>query len=184
MPCFLLIVKGEEDPQAGGASMLYEELQRVKVPMRPSARLDLDTAHVFCQWQCCLQMGLYLNQLLSTPLPEPDLTQLYSGSLVHGLCQQLVASTSAESLLNMCPKAKQLYEHLFNATRSYAPAELFLPKAQSNSKKRRQKKKVANQSKNKVVTTSDTRQWYDRNNRFGLLMVESLEEHVETSELE
>ncbi|XP_005074899.1 protein asteroid homolog 1 isoform X1 [Mesocricetus auratus] len=175
---------GEEDPQAGGASMLYEELQRVKVPMRPSARLDLDTAHVFCQWQCCLQMGLYLNQLLSTPLPEPDLTQLYSGSLVHGLCQQLVASTSAESLLNMCPKAKQLYEHLFNATRSYAPAELFLPKAQSNSKKRRQKKKVANQSKNKVVTTSDTRQWYDRNNRFGLLMVESLEEHVETSELE
>lgn len=112
------------------------------------------------------------------------LNRLYSGSLVHGLCQQLVASTSAESLLNMCPKAKQLYEHLFNATRSYAPAELFLPKAQSNSKKRRQKKKVANQSKNKVVTTSDTRQWYDRNNRFGLLMVESLEEHVETSELE
>ncbi|XP_041533346.1 protein asteroid homolog 1 isoform X2 [Microtus oregoni] len=175
---------GEEDPQAGGAKVLYEELQRVKAPMQPGARLDLDTAHVFCQWQCCLQMGLYLNQLLCTPLPEPDLTQLYSGSLVHGLCQQLLASTSAESFLSMCPEAKQLYEHLFNATKSYAPAELFVPKTQSNSKKRRQKKKVASQSKNKVVTTSDSRHWYDRSNRFGLLMVESLEEHLETSELE
>ncbi|XP_052574884.1 protein asteroid homolog 1 isoform X2 [Peromyscus californicus insignis] len=175
---------GEEGSRAGGAKTLYEELQRVKTPTRPGARLDLDTAHVFCQWQCCLQMGLYLNQLLSTPLPEPDLTQLYSGSLVHGLCQQLLASTSAESLLNMCPEAKQLYEHLFNATRSYAPAELFLPKTQSNSKKRRQKKKAGSQSKNQVVTTSNTRHWGDRGNRFGLLMVESLEEHVETSELE
>ncbi|XP_059124493.1 protein asteroid homolog 1 isoform X3 [Peromyscus eremicus] len=175
---------GEEDPRAGGAKTLYEELQRVKTPTRPGARLDLDTAHVFCQWQCCLQMGLYLNQLLSTPLPEPDLTQLYSGSLVHGLCQQLLASTSAESLLNMCPEAKQLYEHLFNATRSCAPAELFLPKTQSNSKKRRQKKKAGSQSKNQEVTTSNTRHWGDRSNRFGLLMVESLEEHVETSELE
>nr|XP_048272879.1 protein asteroid homolog 1 isoform X2 [Myodes glareolus] len=176
---------GEEDPRAAGAKVLYEALQRVKAPMQPGARLDLDTAHVFCQWQCCLQMGLYLNQLLSTPLPEPDLTQLYNGSLVHGLCQQLLASTSAESLLSMCPEAKQLYEHLFNATRSYAPAELFVPKAQSNSKKRRKKKKVASQSKNKVVTTSHSRHWYDRSNRFGLLMVESLEEHLEeTSELE
>lgn len=184
MLCFLLIVKGEEGPRAGGAKTLSEEFQRVKTATRPGARLDLDTAHVFCQWQSCLQMGLYLNQLLSTPLPEPDLTQLYSGSLVHGLCQQLLASTSAESLLNMCPEAKQLYEHLFNATRSYAPAELFLPKTQSNSKKRRQKKKAGSQSKSQVVTTSNTRHWGDRSNRFGLLMVESLEEPVETSELE
>ncbi|KAL1781842.1 asteroid-like 1 isoform X1 [Sigmodon hispidus] len=175
---------GEEDSRTGGAKMLYEELQRVKAPMQPGAKLDLDTAHIFCQWQSCLQMGLYLNQLLSIPLPEPDLTQLYSGSLVHGLCQQLLASTPAESLLSMCPEAKQLYEHLFNATRSYAPKELFLPKAKSNSKKRRQKKKVASQSKNKVVTTSDTSYWCNRSNRFGLLMIESLEEHVETSQLE
>ena len=112
------------------------------------------------------------------------LNRLYSGSLVHGLCQQLLATTSAESILSMCPEAKQLYEHLFNATKSYAPAELFVPKTQSNSKKRRQKKKVARQSKNTVVTTSDSKHWYDRSNRFGLLMVESLEEHLETSELE
>uniref|UniRef100_A0A8C6QF68 Asteroid homolog 1 n=1 Tax=Nannospalax galili TaxID=1026970 RepID=A0A8C6QF68_NANGA len=167
---------GKEDPRAG-AKMLYEEFQKVKESARPSARLDLDTAHIFCQWQCCLQMGMYLNQLLSTPLPEPDLTRLYSGSLVHGLCQSL-ASTSVESLLSMCPEVKQLYEHLFNATRSYAPAELFLPKGKSNSKKGGQKKKIT------VGTTSDTRNWYEGSNRFGLLMTENLEEHIEASELE
>lgn len=63
----------EKAVRGGGAETLCEELQRVKAP--PGTRLDLDTAHVFCQWQCCLQMGLYLNQLLSTPLPEPDLTR-------------------------------------------------------------------------------------------------------------
>ncbi|XP_055485458.1 protein asteroid homolog 1 isoform X2 [Psammomys obesus] len=170
---------GKEDPRVHGAKMLYEELQQVKVPMRPGTRLDLDTAHVFCQWQSCLQMGLYLNQLLSAPLPEPDLTRLYNGSLVHGLCQRLPASTSADSLLSMCPEAKQLYECLFSTTSSCAPAELFLPKAKSNSKSRRRKKKVAS-----LQTTSDAKPWHDRSNRFGLLMVESLEEHVENSELE
>ncbi|XP_046956094.1 protein asteroid homolog 1 isoform X2 [Lynx rufus] len=174
----------KEDLREDGARMLYEEFQRVKEQTRPGTRLDLDTAHIFCQWQCCLQMGMYLNQLLSAPLPEPDLTRLYSGSLVHGLCRQLLTSTSVESLLNMCPEAKQLYEHLFNATRSYASAELFLPKGKSNSKKKRQKKQGTSWSKNRVGTTSDTKCWYEGSNRFGLLTVENLEEHIELSELE
>lgn len=72
---FGLFYVDSEDPRRGGAKMLYEELQQVKAAMRPGPRLDLDTAHVFCQWQSCLQMGLYLNQLLSTPLPEPNLIQ-------------------------------------------------------------------------------------------------------------
>ncbi|XP_030185485.1 protein asteroid homolog 1 isoform X2 [Lynx canadensis] len=174
----------KEDLREDGARMLYEEFQRVKEQTRPGTRLDLDTAHIFCQWQCCLQMGMYLNQLLSAPLPEPDLTRLYSGSLVHGLCRQLLTSTSVESLLSMCPEAKQLYEHLFNATRSYASAELFLPKGKSNSKKKRQKKQGTSWSKNRVGTTSDTKCWYEGSNRFGLLTVENLEEHIELSELE
>nr|KAF6473220.1 asteroid-like protein 1 [Rousettus aegyptiacus] len=173
-----------EGLQKDGAKMLYEEFQRMKEQTRPGTRLDLDTAHIFCQWQCCLQMGMYLNQLLSSPLPEPDLTRLYSGSLMHGLCQRLLTSTSVESLLSMCPEAKQLYEHLFSATKSYAPAELFLPKSKSNSKKRRQKKQGSSRSKNRVGTVSDTRCWYELNNRFGLLMVENMEEHTEASELE
>lgn len=113
-----------------------------------------------------------------------SLNSLYSGSLMHGLCQRLLTSTSVESLLSMCPEAKQLYEHLFSATKSYAPAELFLPKSKSNSKKRRQKKQGSSRSKNRVGTVSDTRCWYELNNRFGLLMVENMEEHTEASELE
>ncbi|XP_045712620.1 protein asteroid homolog 1 [Phyllostomus hastatus] len=174
----------KEDLREDGAKRLCEEFQRVKEQTRLGTRLDLDTAHIFCQWQCCLQMGVYLNQLLSTPLPEPDLTRLYSGSLVHGLCRQLLTSTSVESLLSVCPAAKQLYEHLFNATRAYAPAELFLPKSKSNSKKKRQKKQGTSQSKSRVVTTSNSRHWYEGNNRFGVLMVEDMEEHTEASKLE
>lgn len=180
----LFLYLDKEDLREDGAKMLYEEFQRVKEQTRPGTRLDLDTAHIFSQWQCCLQMGVYLNQLLSTPLPEPDLTRLYSGSLVHGLSRQLLTTTSAESLLSMCPEAKQLYDHLFNATRSHAPAELFLPKGKSNPPKKRQKKRGTSWSKNRLGATSDTRCWYEGSNRFGLLMVENLEEHIETSEFE
>ncbi|XP_019789952.1 single-strand DNA endonuclease ASTE1 isoform X3 [Tursiops truncatus] len=176
----MIISPDEEAPQGGGAEMLYEELQRVKA--QPGLRLDLDTAHVFCQWQCCLQMGLYLNQLLSTPLPEPDLTRLYSGSLVHGLCQQLLTSASVESLLHVCPEAQQLYEHMFSATRSCAPAELVLPKGKT--KKRRQKKRRTPWSENRVGTTLNARSWHEGGNRFELLMVGTLEEHMEAAELE
>lgn len=112
------------------------------------------------------------------------MNSLYSGSLVHGLCRHLLTSTSVESLLSMCPAAKQLYEHLFNATRSYAPAELFLQKGKSNSKKKKQKKQGTNWSKNRVGTISGTRCQYEASNRFALLMVENMEEHIEASELE
>lgn len=112
------------------------------------------------------------------------LSRLYSGSLVHGLSRQLLTTTSAESLLSMCPQAKQLYDHLFNATRSHAPAELFLPKGKSNPPKKRQKKRGTSWSKNRLGATSDTRCWYEGSNRFELLMVENLEEHIETSEFE
>ncbi|XP_043330354.1 protein asteroid homolog 1 isoform X6 [Cervus canadensis] len=163
----------EKAVRGGGAETLCEELQRVKAA--PGTRLDLDTAHVFCQWQCCLQMGLYLNQLLSMPLPEPDLTRLYSGSLVHGLCRQLLTSASVESLLRLCPEAQQLYGHLFNATRSCAPAELFLPKGRLNPKRRKQKKSGISSSENRVGTTLNARSWHEGSNRFELLMVETLE---------
>lgn len=172
----------EEALRGGGAKMLYEELQRVKA-QPPGQGLDLDAAHVFCQWQSCLQMGLYLNQLLSSPLPEPDLPRLYSGRLVHGLCRQLLTAASVESLLSACPEAQQLYEQLFNAMRSYAPAELFLPKGKSTSKKKRQKKQGNSLSKNRVGTALDARGWHERSNRFGPLMVGTLEEHTDGSEL-
>ncbi|XP_032345331.1 protein asteroid homolog 1 isoform X2 [Camelus ferus] len=164
-----------------GALALCEELQGARAP--PGPGLDLDAAHTFCQWQCCLQMGLYLNQLLAAPLLEPDLTCVYSGSLAHGLCHRLLTSASAEGLLRGCPEAQQLYECLIHATRSCAPAELFLPKSKSNSKKKRQKKQGSSGSKNRVGAISDMGNWYEGGNRFGLLMVENLEGCMEASEL-
>ncbi|XP_007935600.1 protein asteroid homolog 1 [Orycteropus afer afer] len=174
----------KEDVREDGAKMLYKEFHRVREQARLRRRLDLDTAHVFCQWQCCLQMVVYLNQLLSAPLPEPDLTRVYSGTLVHGLCQELRASTSVETLLSMCPEAKQLYEHMFNAMQLHAPPELFLPKGKSNSKKKRRKKPSTNCPKSRVGTTSGHRCWSKGSNRFGLLTAENLEEHTEPPESE
>lgn len=56
-------------------SVAYNQFLKWKEKKLPSEEFDLDTAHSFCQWQCCLQMGLYLNQLLSAPLAEPDLSR-------------------------------------------------------------------------------------------------------------
>ncbi|KAM6223859.1 single-strand DNA endonuclease ASTE1 [Rhynchocyon petersi] len=177
------IADGPEDAagQAAGARRLCTELLSVKARMRGSRRLDVDSAQVFSQWQSCLQMGLYLNQLLCTPLPEPDLTRLYSGSLVHGLSQELPLSASTESLLSLCPQAKQLYEHLLCALQASAPPELFSPKEKARSKTKRQKKKGS--SKNKVRTSPSSGCMYEGSNRFKVLMVENVAEVMEASHL-
>ncbi|XP_049622519.1 protein asteroid homolog 1 [Suncus etruscus] len=166
-----------------GAKKLYSELQSVKARAWRGEKLDLSVCHAFCQWQCCLQMGLYLNQLLSNPLPEPDLTRVYSGSLVHELCRQLLLSTSVESVLSVCPEAKRLYELLFNAAKFYAPAELFLPKSKANPKKKRSKKQGTRRSKNKTGNLSDSQSYYNGSNRFRILTAESLEDRIEAVEL-
>ncbi|XP_006883384.1 PREDICTED: protein asteroid homolog 1 [Elephantulus edwardii] len=168
--------KGEDAVQVPGAQRLKEELLSVKARTRMSGWLDVASAHTFCQWQSCMQMGLYLNQLLSTPLAEPDLTRLYSGSLVHGLCRELTAS-STDRLLSLCPEAKQLYGHLFCALQSSAPPEFSSPKGKSRSKK---KKKG---TKNRGRATSSTGCQYEGGNRFKVLMVENLEEMTEASQL-
>lgn len=185
-PLEAMVHNPERLQEEAGARKLCAEFQRVKqqTQTQPRRRLDVDVAHVFCQWQSCLQMGLYLNQLLSSPFPEPDLTRLYSGSLVHGLCQQLLASVSVESLLSKCPEVQRLYQQLFSATKSYAPAELFLPKGKSSSRKKKRKKQDTSQSKNRVESTSDTTSWHDESNRFGVLMAENSEEHIEATGLE
>uniref|UniRef100_A0ABM5GPN4 Single-strand DNA endonuclease ASTE1 isoform X2 n=1 Tax=Pogona vitticeps TaxID=103695 RepID=A0ABM5GPN4_9SAUR len=54
--------------------IVHEQFCKWKEKKSQKASLELDTAHIFCQWQCCLQMGLYLNQLLCNPLPEPELS--------------------------------------------------------------------------------------------------------------
>lgn len=110
--------------------------------------------------------------------------RLYCGSLVHGLCRQLLASASVDGLLSLCPEAKQLYEQLFSATQHCAPAELLLPKSQSNSKKKKRKKRGASRSEKQVEATPGTMGRWGGSNRFGLLTAEDPEGQTEASELE
>ncbi|XP_040908776.1 protein asteroid homolog 1 [Toxotes jaculatrix] len=86
---------------------------------RPGERrgLDVGAAHSFSQWQACLWSALCLNHLLLLPLPEPRLSWLFSGTLVHGLLGYLKGGRSAESLLAGGSLSTQLYFSLLDAVR-------------------------------------------------------------------
>ncbi|XP_065327076.1 protein asteroid homolog 1 [Pelmatolapia mariae] len=88
--------------------------------VRPGERrgVDIGMAHSFSQWQACLWSALCLNQLLLLPLPEPHLSWLFSGTLVHGLVRYLKGGRDAESLLPRGSLSAQLYSSLLNAVRN------------------------------------------------------------------
>uniref|UniRef100_A0A3B4FK35 Protein asteroid homolog 1-like n=1 Tax=Pundamilia nyererei TaxID=303518 RepID=A0A3B4FK35_9CICH len=88
--------------------------------VRPGERrgVDIGMAHSFSQWQACLWSALCLNQLLLLPLPEPHLSWLFSGTLVHGLVRYLKGGRNAESLLPGGSLSAQLYSSLLNAVRN------------------------------------------------------------------
>ncbi|KAM3597110.1 uncharacterized protein V6R79_026150 [Siganus canaliculatus] len=93
-------------------------LDRLRV--RPGERrgLDIGVAHSFSQWQACLWSALCLHQLLLLPMPEPHLSWLFSGTLVHGLYRYLKGGQAAESLLFKGPLSGQLYSSLLDAVRN------------------------------------------------------------------
>uniref|UniRef100_A0A8B9NVU7 Uncharacterized protein n=1 Tax=Apteryx owenii TaxID=8824 RepID=A0A8B9NVU7_APTOW len=131
---------------------------------------DLDAAHSFCQWQCCLQMGFYLNQILSSPLPEPDLTRLYSGTLVHRLCQELKSAPSAENVFSLSPKMTQFYQDLLNTVNSTVPPDFFQKKTKTKSESCK-KKKACNKTKASRCAIPETQPLCD-GNRFASLRVD------------
>ena len=47
--------------------------------------LNMEVAHGFAQMQSCLIAAMHLNAVLDRPYPEPDITSIYSGRLVHCL---------------------------------------------------------------------------------------------------
>ncbi|NWV81481.1 ASTE1 protein, partial [Dasyornis broadbenti] len=124
----IIIVSGElqriiDDPDptvlhAEDDNVAYKEFLKWKEKKLQNTNFDLDAAHSFCQWQCCLQMGLYLNQLLGTPLSEPDLSRLYTGTLVHRLYQELKSAPSVENPFILSPEMAQLYLVLLNTVES------------------------------------------------------------------
>ncbi|XP_068188474.1 single-strand DNA endonuclease ASTE1 [Antennarius striatus] len=91
-----------------------------KLRLRPGSRrgLDVGVAHSLSQWQACVWSALCLNQLLLLPIPEPHLSWLFSGTLIHGFVSYLKGGRAAESLLVGGSLSRQLYFSLMEAVRS------------------------------------------------------------------
>ncbi|CAI5666137.1 unnamed protein product [Oreochromis niloticus] len=66
-------------------------------------------AHAFSQWLCCMRQSLHLNQLLCSPLPEPQCARLYCGPLLHRLADE---DTIEEVQTTLRGEKKALYENL------------------------------------------------------------------------
>ncbi|XP_007438593.1 protein asteroid homolog 1 [Python bivittatus] len=158
------------DPQVSHAEVnkiVHDQFLKWKEKKSPKDALELDAAHTFCQWQCCLQAGLYLNQLLCSPLPEPDLTRLYNGTLVHRLYHELKSSSTPENLLSASPKIYQLYCNMVQIVKDSTPPGFFQKK---KSKSQRKKDKKVNQLPDtRESTAMDTLPSCSVNNRFAIL---------------
>ncbi|XP_031432797.1 protein asteroid homolog 1-like [Clupea harengus] len=76
---------------------------------------DLEAAHTYSQWQGCMKDSYRLNQLLCLPLPEPELSRLYCGPLVHQAALRLRKGVTPESWLRAGPIAMQLFRDLKDA---------------------------------------------------------------------
>ncbi|XP_009082896.1 PREDICTED: protein asteroid homolog 1-like [Acanthisitta chloris] len=176
----LMIVSGElhritEDPDstvlcAEDDSIAYNEFLKWKEKKLQSNNFDLEAAHSFCQWQCCLQMGLYLNQLLCTPLSEPDLSRLYTGTLVHRLYQELKSTPSVENLFSLSPRMTQLYQVLLNTVESTLSPDFF--QKTSKTRSRSCKKKTSNKKNTAIRCAVPETQHLCTVNRFASLGVD------------
>ncbi|KAJ8273164.1 hypothetical protein GJAV_G00098270 [Gymnothorax javanicus] len=98
-----------------GMQAACDRLGRLRVRVGERRGLNLAVAHACCQWQSCLQMSIYLNGLLSCPLPEPECAWLYSGTFVHGAVKEIRGGSSPELLLAGAPFIMQLYSTLLGA---------------------------------------------------------------------
>ncbi|KAM3858446.1 single-strand DNA endonuclease ASTE1 [Diretmus argenteus] len=139
-----------------------------KQRVRPGERrgLDLGVAHSFSQWQACLWSALCLNQLLLVPLPEPNISWLFSGSLVHGLVRSLRGGQPAESFLAGGSLCRQLYCSLLDAVKNCKP------KAHPSSAASSGRKKRGSRRGRKGRGGGGQRGTEELNNRFSLLMSE------------
>ncbi|XP_068603137.1 single-strand DNA endonuclease ASTE1 [Brachionichthys hirsutus] len=106
-------------PQLGWAAeqRVLERLDGLRV--RPGSRpgLNVGALHCFSQWQACFCSASWLNQLLLLPMPEPHLSRLFSGTLVHGIVGYLEGQ-AAESLVAGSSLSQRIYSTLMEAVRS------------------------------------------------------------------
>ncbi|KAM3821980.1 single-strand DNA endonuclease ASTE1 isoform 5-T7 [Vipera latastei] len=167
----MLHVPDSERPHAEVNKIVHDQLLKWKEKKSPKDALELDVAHTFCQWQCCLQAGLYLNQLLCSPLPEPDLTRLYNGTLVHRLYHQLNSNSIPENLLSTSPKIYGLYCKMVQIVKDSTPPGFF-QKKKSKSQRKKDKKVINKLPDTQESTMMDTLPLCNIN-RFATLAIEN-----------
>ncbi|XP_061111894.1 protein asteroid homolog 1-like [Conger conger] len=117
-----------------GVRAVCNRLGRLRVRANERRGPDLDVAHAYSQWQSCLWMSIYLNQLLCSPLPEPECAWLYGGTFVHGAVKEMKGGSTPEVLLTGAPFPAQLYSAIQGAMWHSVGADFFAP---SSTKKRR-----------------------------------------------
>ncbi|XP_040287219.1 protein asteroid homolog 1 [Bufo bufo] len=163
-------VCASSDEHEESITLMCEQIRRLRIEGAQHRRLNLEDLHILCQWQCCLQMFMHFNQLLSTPLAEPDITRLYSGSFVYHMTQKLKTSSSSEDLFKSCPSMEKLYQDRIHEVMSTIPKDHFKSRTKSSSAKSKKKgKKGLNL---KAGSKLENRPQCDLNNRFATLLME------------
>ncbi|XP_016297497.1 protein asteroid homolog 1-like isoform X2 [Sinocyclocheilus anshuiensis] len=105
------------DPLFGSKSSasVCQRLSHLRVNPGQRRGLDLGVAHLLSQWQSCMWVAMFLNQLLCFPLPEPQCAWVFSGTLLHGLEAAIRGGHQCEALLAGDAVAWQLYSILLEA---------------------------------------------------------------------
>uniref|UniRef100_A0A3B5N0Z0 Asteroid domain-containing protein n=1 Tax=Xiphophorus couchianus TaxID=32473 RepID=A0A3B5N0Z0_9TELE len=171
--------------QALVIGMIYGELTLNNQPgaplldrqrVRPGERrgVDVGAAHCLSQWQSCLWSALCLNQLLLVPLPEPNVTLLFSGTLVHGLFRYLKGGWPVESLLPGGSLSGQLCFCLLDAVKHCSLKAN--PSSFGSGKKKRGRGRGKRGRGGRGQSQGRGRVSEEINNRFALLMSEEEEE--------
>ncbi|XP_041421976.1 protein asteroid homolog 1 isoform X2 [Xenopus laevis] len=152
---------------------VHEQLQKI-IQGNPRQKVpNKEDLHIFCQWQCCLQVGLHLNQLLCTPLLHPNIKRLYSGTLVHLLCQKLKSSSLVEDLFNPCPPLKTLYQQMMEAVLLAVPEDCFKSRTLPSAHKSKMgKKKNRNVKSKEEAPALENQPMYEVTNRYLGLMLD------------
>ncbi|XP_062846267.1 protein asteroid homolog 1 [Trichomycterus rosablanca] len=156
-----------------------QRLNQLRINSGQRRGLDLGVAHSLSQWQSCLWAGIYLNQLLCFPLPEPQCAWLFSGTLLHGLEPVLRGGKHAEALLADSPVAVQLYSILFGAVMGSAVQHHAAPHIATGCSRQRGQGKRQQGGRGKGRGNRRTKgvsAVSDLSNRFGMLTCESDED--------
>lgn len=83
-------------------------------------KLDMDVSHSLNQWQTCLKDSILLNQLLGRPLPEPHISRLYNGIMIHHIIWRMKCGLKLKKL---DPPSARRYRSLLATTRRYSIPE-------------------------------------------------------------